>query len=95
MYRKAQEQETAPEKFQLPFEEKLALDNRWVIMTKIIPWSEFEAEYAAMFFSEIGAPAKTFRMALGALIDPETAIAHDNLAIWGRVTGHGCYGIAC
>ncbi|WP_254444665.1 hypothetical protein [Anabaena sp. UHCC 0187] len=31
MYRKAQEKETAPEKFQLPFEEKLALDNRWVI----------------------------------------------------------------
>ena len=71
MYRKAQEQEIAPEKFQLPFEEKLALDNRWVIMTKMIPWSEFEAEYAAMFSSEIGAPAKTFRMALGALIIKE------------------------
>jgi transposase, IS5 family len=71
MYRKAREQETAPEKFQLPFEEKLALDNRWVIMTKMIPWSEFEAEYAAIFSSEIGAPAKTFRMALGALIIKE------------------------
>ena len=71
MYRKAQKQETAPEKFQLPFEEKLALDNRWVIMTKMIPWSEFEAEYAAIFSSEIGAPAKTFRMALGALIIKE------------------------
>ena len=43
MYIKSQEQETAPEKFQQPFEEKLALDNRWVIMTKMIPWSEFEA----------------------------------------------------
>ncbi|MTJ54701.1 transposase, partial [Anabaena sp. UHCC 0253] len=71
MYRKAQEQETAPEKFQLPFEEKLALDNRWVIMAKMIPWSEFDGEYAAIFSEKIGAPAKTFRMALGALIIKE------------------------
>ena len=71
MYRKAQEQETAPEKFQLPFEEKLASDNRWVIMAKMIPWSEFDGEYAAIFSEKIGAPAKTFRMALGALIIKE------------------------
>ncbi len=44
MYRKAQEWETAPEKFELPFEEKLASDNRWVIMAKMIPWSEFDGE---------------------------------------------------
>jgi hypothetical protein len=55
MYRKAQEQEIAPEKFQLPFEEKLALDNRWVIMAKMIPWSEFDGEYAAIFSEKIGA----------------------------------------
>ena len=71
MYRKAQEQETAPENFELPFEEKLALDNRWVIMAKMIPWSEFDGEYAAIFSEKIGAPAKTFRMALGALIIKE------------------------
>ncbi len=71
MYRKAQEQETAPEKFDLPFEEKLASDNRWVIMAKMIPWSEFDGEYAAIFSEKIGAPAKTFRMALGALIIKE------------------------
>ncbi|MTJ33675.1 hypothetical protein FJR08_03580 [Dolichospermum sp. UHCC 0260] len=52
MYRKAQEQETAPEKFQLPCEEKLALDNPWVIMTKMIPWSEFESEYAVIVKKE-------------------------------------------
>jgi hypothetical protein len=52
MYRKAQEQETAPGKFQLPFEEKLALDNPWVIMTKMIPLSEFESEYAAIVKKE-------------------------------------------
>ena len=71
MYRKAQEQEKPPENFELPFGGKLASDNRWVIMAKMIPWLEFEAEYAAMFSEEIGAPAKTFRMALGALIIKE------------------------
>ena len=32
---------------------------------------EFEAEYAELFSSVMGAPAKTFRMALGALIIKE------------------------
>ncbi|UKP00957.1 IS5 family transposase [Nostoc sp. UHCC 0870] len=71
MYRKAQKQETAAEDFELPFGGKLASDNRWLIMANMIPWSEFEAEYAAIFSAEMGAPAKTFRMALGALIIKE------------------------
>jgi IS5 family transposase len=71
MYRKEKQQETTAENFELSKECKLASDNRWVIMEKMIPWSEFEAEYAAMFSSEIGAPAKSFRMALGALIIKE------------------------
>ncbi len=40
-------------------------------MAQIIPWSEFESEYAANFPTEKGAPAKSFRMALGALIIKE------------------------
>lgn len=71
MYRKVQKQDTPPESFELPFGGKLASDNRWVVLAKIIPWSEFESEYAARFTEEIGAPAKTFRMALGALIIKE------------------------
>ncbi|GAX35127.1 transposase [Nodularia sp. NIES-3585] len=71
MYRKAQKQDTPPESFELSFGGKLASDNRWVILAEIIPWSEFESEYAAIFTEEIGAPAKTFRMALGALIIKE------------------------
>lgn len=49
MYRKAQEQETPPENFELSFGGKLASDNRWIIMAEMIPWSEFESEYAARF----------------------------------------------
>ncbi|XWK91764.1 MAG: IS5 family transposase (plasmid) [Phormidium sp.] len=71
MYRKEEQPNTALEEFKLPFEGKLAEDNRWVIMGQWIPWREFEAEYAELFSSEMGAPAKTFRMALGALIIKE------------------------
>jgi hypothetical protein len=37
----------------------------------MIHWSEFEGEYAAIFSEKIAAPAKTFRMALRALIIKE------------------------
>jgi transposase, IS5 family len=40
-------------------------------MAKIIPWSEFEDEYAQNFTVSTGAPAKSFRRALGALIIKE------------------------
>ncbi len=49
MYRKQKQQDTSPKEFELPFGEKLAADNRWVILAKIIPWTEFEAEYPAIF----------------------------------------------
>ena len=71
MYRKISPSSNQPEKFELPFEGKLSSENRWVVMAELIPWSEFETEYAANFSEEMGAPAKTFRMALGALIIKE------------------------
>jgi hypothetical protein len=40
-------------------------------MAQLIPWSEFEAEYAQNFPTEKGLRAKSFRMALGALIIKE------------------------
>jgi len=49
----------------------LSLLNRWVKMAQLIPWDEFESEYAANFPVEKGAPAKSFRMALRALIIKE------------------------
>ncbi len=49
----------------------MSKNNRWVIMAKIIPWSDFEEEYAQNFTCSTGAPAKSFRMALGALIIKE------------------------
>ncbi len=71
MYRKQEEPAIPPENFELPFEGKLSEENRWVIMASLIPWSEFEEEYASFFDEEMGAPAKSFRMANGALIIKE------------------------
>ena len=52
------------------FREGFQLDenNRWVILSNLIPWREFEAEYASFFDEKIGAPAKPFRLALGSLL---------------------------
>jgi hypothetical protein len=71
MYRKVDSSPTAPEKFELPFEGKLSQDNRWVIRANLIPWDEFEEEYAKNFAEDIGAPALPFRMAFGSLIIKE------------------------
>ena len=71
MYRKANQPELTPENFELPVAMQLSPDNRWVIMANLIPWSEFESEYAEKFSEKMGAPAKPFRMALGALIIKE------------------------
>ena len=71
MYSKSSQSQISASNFLLPFEGKLSPDNRWVIMADLIPWSEFESEYASLFSSETGAPAKSFRMALGALIIKE------------------------
>ena len=40
-------------------------------MAELIPWAEFEEEYAENFSEKMGAPAKPFRMAFGALIIKE------------------------
>ncbi|WP_009546165.1 IS5-like element ISCysp18 family transposase [Crocosphaera subtropica] len=71
MYRKKERSQITPEKFELLPLTKLSPENRWVIMAELIPWEEFEEEYAKQFKIEKGAPAKPFKMALGALIIKE------------------------
>jgi hypothetical protein len=71
VYRKAELAPSPSSEFELPFGGRLSSDNRWVKMAQLIPWSEFESEYAKNFPTEKGAPAKSFRMALGALIIKE------------------------
>lgn len=72
MYRQIEINRVTSEKPELIFEGKLAEDNRWIVMSKLIPWAEFEEEYAQNFAaSGMGAPAKSFRIALGSLIIKE------------------------
>jgi transposase, IS5 family len=71
MYRKSNQPSNTLENFELPVAVQLSPDNRWVIMAELIPWSDFETEYAENFSEKMGAPAKPFRMALGALIIKE------------------------
>lgn len=71
MYRKAEDNDRSEPNLEQSFEVKLCEQNRWVILSQLIPWSEFEQEYALKFSQEMGAPAKPFRMALGALIIKE------------------------
>ncbi|MFO0542409.1 MAG: IS5/IS1182 family transposase, partial [Pseudanabaena sp.] len=52
MYRRVELPPTSPENFEFPSEGKLSPDNRWVIMANLIPWSEFEEEYAQNFSEE-------------------------------------------
>ena len=71
MYRHNQKQMEF-EDFALPFSGKLRSDNRWVKLAKFIPWNEFEGNYSkAASKSSTGPPAKSVRVALGALIIKE------------------------
>jgi hypothetical protein len=68
MYRRGHRDQLSFENFFLPFGGKLSGDNRWIKLAELIPWDELEDDYAAQFCKGFGAPAKPFRMALGALI---------------------------
>ena len=68
MYRRKDRNQLSFEDIFLPFGGKLSGDNRWIKLAELIPWYEPEDDYAALFCKGSGAPAKPFRMALGALI---------------------------
>jgi IS5 family transposase len=68
MYRREDRHQLSFEDFFLPFGGKLSGDNRWIKLADLIPWDELGDVYAAQFCKGFSAPAKPFRMALGALI---------------------------
>ena len=69
MYKKKNKHQLEFEDFYLPFGGKLRSDNRWIKLSKIIPWDEIEEFYSKHFSdSGLGAPAKSVRIALGALL---------------------------
>ncbi|MFM1842836.1 MAG: hypothetical protein RLZZ490_1573 [Cyanobacteriota bacterium] len=56
MYRQAREPSLNPKSLELPFDGKRSGGNHWVIMSNIIPWSEFEGEYAQNFSKKVAEP---------------------------------------
>jgi len=72
MYRKDNPHQREFEDFYLPFGGKLRSDNRWVVLSKQIPWGRIEQKYSKNFSSKnTGNPAKSARIALGSLIIKE------------------------
>jgi hypothetical protein len=69
MYRREGKGQLSFEDFYLPFGGKLDGNNRWIKLSALVPWEEFEEKYADQFSDEgMGAPAKPFRMALGSAL---------------------------
>ena len=69
------------EEFFLPFGGKLDGNNRWVKLTNLIPWDDFEELYSEQFSDDMGAAALPFRVALGALIIKERLRITDREAV--------------
>ena len=55
------------EELYVPFGGKPYPGNHWVVLAGVIPWELLENQYAPLLNDRTGAPAKPFRMALGAL----------------------------
>ena len=71
MYRRSNPDQLEFIDFYLPFSGRLNADNRWVQLSKIVPWELAEDIYHAGRRSDFGAPIVPARVALGALIIKE------------------------
>ena len=68
MYRFDREHQISFTDFDQPLGLKMNPNNRWIKKAALIPWDTIEVEYAKLFSSDIGMPAKPLRMALGSLL---------------------------
>jgi hypothetical protein len=56
------------EEFKTPFQTALLADNRWVKLSKVVPWDKFASVYMSMMTVDFGRPGISPRIVLGALI---------------------------
>jgi hypothetical protein len=56
------------EEFKTPFQASLLADNRWVTLSKVVPWDKFASVYISMMNVGFGRPGISPRIVLGALI---------------------------
>ena len=71
MYRKKNTLQLEFPDFYHPFGGELDMENRWVVLAKLIPWELVEEIYHADLSRDMGAPIKSARLALGALLIKE------------------------
>ena len=56
------------EEFKTPFQTSLLAENRWVKLSKVVPWDKFASVYMSMMTIDFGRPGISPRIVLGALI---------------------------
>src|SRR4030066_1158041 len=56
------------EEVKTPFQTSLLADNRWVKLSKVVPWDKFASVYMAMMTIDFGRPGISPRIILGDLI---------------------------
>jgi hypothetical protein len=62
------ERQLTIEEFKTPFQTALLADNRWVKLSKVVPWDKFASVYMSMMTVDFGRPGISPRIVLGALI---------------------------
>jgi len=62
------ERQLSIEEFKTPFQNSLSTDNRWVSLSKIVPWDKFASIYISKMNANFGRPGVSPRIVLGALI---------------------------
>jgi len=62
------ERQLTIEEFKTPFQTTLLSDNRWVKLSKVVPWDRFASAYMSMMTVDFGRPGISPRIVLGALI---------------------------
>lgn len=67
MYRREDKNQLTMDAFMLPFDGQLLADNRWVRMSKLMPWDVVEEEYAKNMSEVDGRGALPARIAYGAI----------------------------
>jgi len=67
MYRKHHNGQLSIAEFHVPFGGTLDPDNRWLLFSSLMPWEELDETCAPQFNPSTGAPAKSVRLAFGAL----------------------------
>ena len=54
MIKYTSEHQLSIEEFKTPFQAKLLADNRWVQLSKIVPWDKFASAYMSMMTADFG-----------------------------------------